>query len=211
LPADGRLVEHTLYDAHGLSPRERYQLLTSLVVPRPIGWISTTSEERVPNLAPFSYFAALASSPMLIGVSIGHHRDGTAKDTLVNIRATRVFCANVVTSDQLARMNATSARFSAEVSEFERCDVPIAWSEVADAPFVADARAVLECALSQEVDLGEAPNTLVIGEVLRVRVRRGMPTEPGTLRVDARSLEPIGRLGGTAYAMPGEVVELDRP
>ncbi|NIQ58759.1 MAG: flavin reductase family protein, partial [Gammaproteobacteria bacterium] len=76
---------------------------TSLVVPRPIGWISTRSGEGVPNLAPFSYFAAISATPMLVSVSIGARR-GEPKDTLRNIRETGAFCANIVTERHLEAM-----------------------------------------------------------------------------------------------------------
>ena len=101
-----------------LRGREQYELMTSLVVPRPIGWISTCSAGGVPNLAPFSYFAALAVRPMLVGVSVGHRRDGP-KDTLVNIRETGEFCVNVVTSSLLEAMNKTSGDYGPDVDEFE--------------------------------------------------------------------------------------------
>ena len=101
-------TSHRPFDPATLSGQERYQLLTSLVVPRPIGWISTWSAEGVANLAPFSFFAALAASPMLVGVSVGHRPQGP-KDTLVNVRARGAFCVNVVTAPLLEAMNATSA------------------------------------------------------------------------------------------------------
>ena len=82
--------------------------LNAIVVPRPIGWISTWGVNDEPNLAPFSYFNALASTPMLVGVSIGHRSSGP-KDTLVNIRDRRAFCVNIVTEPFLNAMNSTSA------------------------------------------------------------------------------------------------------
>ncbi|MEX0837648.1 MAG: flavin reductase [Gemmatimonadota bacterium] len=78
-----------------LSARDRYRLLTSLVVPRPIGWTSTWNESGSANVAPFSYYAALSATPALIGISIGS-RGADPKDTLVNVRATGALCVNVV-------------------------------------------------------------------------------------------------------------------
>nr|MDQ3309251.1 flavin reductase [Gemmatimonadota bacterium] len=133
-----------------LSGRERYQLLTSLVVPRPIAWVSTRSEAGAPNLAPFSYFAALSSSPFLVGISIGT-REGEPKDSLRNIRTTGAFCVNVVTEAQLE---------------------------------------------------GSA-NTLVIGEVLLVRLADAAPRVPGKHFVDSVALHPVGRLWGDWYSLLG--------
>lgn len=198
------------YRPSDLSGRERYQLLTSLVVPRPIGWISTWTSEGVGNLAPFSYFAALAATPMLVGVSVGHRPQGP-KDTLVNVRARRAFCVNVVSDALLEAMNATSADVPPGVDEFDLAGVTRASSSVVDAPYVGEAPAVLECRVTQEVELPGAPNTLVIAEVVGVRVADPLPLVEGTLSVDPEALRPVGRLWGAAYAMPGEIRVIPRP
>ncbi len=193
-----------------LSERERYQLLTSLVVPRPIGWISTRSPQGVPNLAPFSYFAALSSNPLLVGASIGSRR-GEPKDTLVNIRSTGVFCVNVCSQELLEAMNASSAELPPEVDEFAVAGVTPLAGEVVGAPWVGEAPAALECTLFREVPLGDGPNTLVIGEVKRVHLSRRLVLADGSWAVDPRSLRPVGRLGGDRYAILGEIRELPRP
>ncbi len=184
--------------------------MTSLVVPRPIGWLSTWGSDGVANLAPFSYFAALSVSPMLVGVSIGHLTEGP-KDTLVNVRSRGAFCANVVTEDLLIAMNETSAVVPPGVDEFELAGLRRAVSEVVDAPFVADCPAVFHCTVRQEVDLGGAPNTLVIGEVLSIRLALSLPFEDGTLLVRPEALLPVGRLGGSAYQCGGEFRRIPRP
>ena len=120
-----------------LSPRQRYRLLTSVVVPRPIGWLSTRSSAGADNLAPFSYVAALASDPMTVGVSIGHRGD-EPKDSLVNIRETGVFCTNMVTARHIEPMNRTSGDYPAGVSEFQAVGIPRAEAVEIEAPYVAD-------------------------------------------------------------------------
>lgn len=197
-------------DPDAVDARTRYHLLTSLVVPRPIGWLGTFGPDRVPNLAPFSYFAALSASPMLVGVSVGHRR-GAPKDTLVNLRARRAFCVHVVTTDFLEAMNATSADVAPDVDEFGLADLPMAVSDLVDAPYVPSCPAVLECRVRQEVDLGEAPNTFVIGRVVGVRLSEDLPFVEGTSAVDPEALRPVGRLWGPTYAMPGTVRTLPRP
>jgi flavin reductase (DIM6/NTAB) family NADH-FMN oxidoreductase RutF len=184
--------------------------MTSLVVPRPIGWLSTWGEGDVPNLAPFSYFGALSVSPMLVGVSIGHLREGF-KDTMVNLRARGAFCANVVTEPFLERMNETSATVPPQEDEFELVGLARAPSGRVDAPFVADCPAVLECVVRQEVDLGGAPNTLFIAEVVGLILSEDLPFEDDTMLVAAEALRPVGRLGGAAYAIPAEVRRILRP
>jgi len=193
-----------------LDGRERYQLLTSLVVPRPIGWLGTRAADGTDNLAPFSYFAALSASPMLVGVSIGHRRGGP-KDSLANIRAAGGFTVNVVDVEHLGPMNATSASAPPEVDEFAVAGLEKAEATRVEAPYVASAPAVLECRLEREVGLGEAPNTLVIGRVMAIRLRPSLGRVPGTLFVDTRALRPVGRLWGGAYMLPGDVTTLPRP
>lgn len=192
-----------------LEARERHQLLTSLVVPRPIGWISTYDGAGGANLAPFSYFNALASSPMLVGLSIGYRRDGP-KDSLRNVRASAAFCVNVVTEGQLAAMNETAGEFGPEVDEFEHAGLAMAPGEHVRAPYVADCPAVMECSLDRVVELGEVPNALVVGRVEAVRLSSRLRTVPGTRYVDTASLRPVGRLHGRAYGLLGEIVFLDR-
>ena len=189
--------------------RERYQLLTSLVVPRPIGWVSTRSTDGVPNLAPFSFFSAVASSPMLVSLSIGK-RGGVVEDSLRNILDQRAFCVNVVTEPQLEAMNRTAADLPPDGNEFDFAGLSVAEAETVDAPYVAECPAVLECELYKEVDLGEAGG-LVLGEVKGVRLDPELPVVEGSAFVDSEGLRPVGRLWGSAYSLLGEVRVVPRP
>ncbi|HEX2210489.1 MAG TPA: flavin reductase family protein [Longimicrobium sp.] len=199
-----------IWDTAALSGRERYQLLTSLVVPRPIAWVSTRSPEGRRNLAPFSYFAAVSATPFLVSVSIGS-RAGVEKDTLRNIRQTGAFCVNLATQPQLVAMNETAGEYGPEVDEFERAGLASAEADVVDAPYVADAPAVLECRLYRVVELEESPNTLILGEVVRVHLSDAIPLAPGTLFADTTALRPLARLWGDYYATIGETPALKRP
>ncbi len=193
-----------------LGAKERYHLLTSLVVPRPIGWISTRGPDGVPNLAPFSYFGAVSVRPMLLAVSIGHRRNGL-KDSLANIRHRGAFCVNVVSEELLEAMNESSASVPADVDEFELASLTAVDSDVVDAPFVGECRAVLECTVQQEVDLGSAPNTLIIGEVVGIRLDPALGVEGGTMIVRPEELRPVGRLGGAGYSIVDQVQRILRP
>jgi flavin reductase (DIM6/NTAB) family NADH-FMN oxidoreductase RutF len=199
-----------IVDTTAITARNRYELLTSLVVPRPIAWVSTRSAAGEPNLAPFSYFAAVSPTPFLVSVSIGH-RGGRPKDSLRNILDTGCFCVNLATVGQLAQMNHSSGEYPPEVDEFTHAGVPMAWAESVDAPYVADAPAVLECRLFKHVELEGAANTLVIGEVLRVRLSDRLPLQDGTMFVDTHALAPVARLWGDGYALIGDTPSLQRP
>lgn len=197
--------------AAALSPRQRYYLMTSLVVPRPIAWVGSRSAEGLDNLAPFSYFAALSARPMLLGVSIGMRRDGSPKDTLSNIRATGVFTVSVVTLQHLEQMNASAADFEPGVSEFERVGIDREEAATVAAPCVAGAPATLECRRSQELVLGDGSTVFVVGEVVAVRLRADLSPDPETGAVDITHLHPVGRLHGSLYAPVLETLGIDRP
>jgi flavin reductase (DIM6/NTAB) family NADH-FMN oxidoreductase RutF len=199
-----------ILDTGALTNRERYQLLTSLVVPRPIAWVSTRSEAGAANIAPFSYFAALSATPFLVGISVGS-RGGGPKDTLRNVRATGAFCVNLATESQLDQMNETSGEYGPDVDEFAHAGLELAEAEAVSAPYVADCPAVLECRLHQEVPLGDAANTLLIGEVVRVRLAEGVALSPGSCFVDHDTLHPVARLWGDHYALLGEIRSRSRP
>jgi flavin reductase (DIM6/NTAB) family NADH-FMN oxidoreductase RutF len=189
--------------------RVRYQLLTSLVVPRPIGWVSTRSVDGTPNLAPFSFFGAISATPMLLNLSIGT-RNGVAKDSLKNIRERGEFCVNVVTETQLEAMNVTAGDYAPDVDEFARAGLPVAEAETVDAPFVGNCPAVFECRLFREVEL--APGVvLVIAEAMGIRLDESLPMIEGTRFVETRSLRPVGRLGAAEYGLLGEIRTVERP
>jgi flavin reductase (DIM6/NTAB) family NADH-FMN oxidoreductase RutF len=199
-----------IWDTAALTGRERYQLLTSLVVPRPIAWVSTWSGEGRRNLAPFSYFAAISATPFLVSVSIGSRR-GEDKDTLRNIRRTGAFCVNVATEGQLAEMNETAGEYASEVDEFERAGLPSAEADSVDAPYVANCPAVMECRVFKIVELEGSTNTLVIGEVLRVHLADDVHIMPDTMFVDSAALRPLARLWGDFYSTIGDTPALKRP
>ena len=185
-------------------------MITSLVVPRPIGWISTWDASGRANLAPYSFFNAISASPMLVAVSIGQ-RKGALKDTLLNVRSHGDFCVNVVTEPLLEAMNTTSAEVGPEVDEFELAGLARAASDRVNAPYVAECPAVFECELSQEVDLGESPNVLVIGEVVGVRLSDSLSMADGTMTVDSGALRAVGRMSGAEYMLPRGMKILPRP
>jgi flavin reductase (DIM6/NTAB) family NADH-FMN oxidoreductase RutF len=200
----------TLIDPATLEARDRYRLTISLIVPRPIGWISTFSQDGLPNLAPYSFFNAFSASPLLVGASIGR-RSGGPKDTLTNIRQSGVFVVNVVGEPHLEAMVRTSGDWAADVDEFREAGLTMANADRVDAPYVADAAAVLECRLFKEVDLGASPNVLIIGEVVAIRLGEGVTMDPETYHVDVNGLRPVGRLGRDEYGLIGEVRRVPRP
>lgn len=180
--------------------RELYLLLTGLVIPRPIAWVSTVAVDGVRNLAPHSYFNLVSHDPPHVAFSATGVRD-----TLTNLRGTGEFVVNLVTAELVARMNLTATDFPPEQDEFVWAGLTAVPAVRVAPPRVAEAPAHLECRVAQEVPVGSA--TLVIGEVVQVHVD---PRVWRDGRVDPALLDPVGRLAGTGYARLGEVFTLPR-
>ena len=203
-----------------IDPRtfERFNLiLTGVVVPRPIAFVSTISTDGVVNLAPYSFFNAVAYNPPTVVFSSSRKAAGwqdKRKDTLTNIEETGEFVVNVVVDDIAAAMNATAAEYPSDVSEFVIAGLTEAPSEVVKAPRVLESPVNMECRLSQIVNIGEQPHQhgLVIGEIVRMHLREDVLYEgPNGYRVNHQALQPTGRLSGNAYCRTDDVYELIRP
>jgi flavin reductase (DIM6/NTAB) family NADH-FMN oxidoreductase RutF len=182
-------------------PRQVYFLLTGLVVPRPIAWVSTFGPDGVRNVAPHSYFNVVAHDPPHVVFS-----SSGEKDTLRNIRARGEFVVNIVTRDLVEPMNLTAADLPADEDEFAWAGLEAAPAVAVDAPRVAAAKAHLECRAVEEVRAGNGH--IVVGEVVHVHIA---PSVWRDGRVDPHLLDPVCRLAGTGYASLGEVFTLPRP
>jgi flavin reductase (DIM6/NTAB) family NADH-FMN oxidoreductase RutF len=193
-----------------LEPPDAYRLMTSLVIPRPIGWISTISADDEPNLAPFSFFNAVAGPPPTVMVSIAKRSGGVdLKDTVSNARATRQFVAHIVERRLGERMNATSGEWPPGVDEFEQAGLARVASTDVRPLRLADAAVAMECQLSQVVPVEGTSYTMLLGRVVRFHLREGLLRPNGL--ADPRLIDPIARLGGDEYTTLGEVFEMARP
>lgn len=193
-------------DGHGL----KHNPFNAIVTPRPIGWISTRGADGQDNLAPYSFFNAVAYVPpqvMFASTSAKPDRDGT-KDSVGNIRETGVFCVNIVEYAMREVMNVTSGPWPKETDEFTKAGISRAdCSEIACSR-VTDAPASLECRMTQIVKLDGDANYLVIGEVVGVHMRDDC-IEDGMFNV--LSYQPLTRLGYRDYSRITEVFSLARP
>lgn len=194
-----------ILDPSQLPPNDVYRVLISAVVPRPIALVSTRGSDGGVNLAPFSYFNALASAPPLIGVSINDRGDDP-KDTLRNIRETGEFVVNVVNRAIMEPMVRTAGEWPRSVSEFGPSGLTPRASVKVGPPSVAESPLQLECRLHREIPLGNC--FLIVGEVVLVNVADDVLVEG---RIDPERLDAVGRLGGELYAPLGEVVKVVRP
>ncbi|HSJ28569.1 MAG TPA: flavin reductase family protein [Acidimicrobiia bacterium] len=203
------MPEKRVIDPTAVEATDAYKLLIGLVVPRPIGWIGTVDAEGARNLAPFSFFNAVAATPPTVMFS-PLTSQGAEKDTLRNVKATGEFTVNMVSDDLAEAMNATSGRYPPEVDEFALAGLTAVEGVVVAAPMVAEARANLECRVTRLVPVGRPPMdaTLVIGEVVAFHVREDLLD--GT-RVDQAGLDLIGRMGGPNYTRTRDTFGMERP
>lgn len=189
-----------------------YHLLTSIVAPRPIAWVSTISGDGVSNLAPYSFFNAVAGFPPTIMFSVAsRRREPHEKDTLRNIREVDEFVCHVVDEETAQLMVKSAVEYPPGVSEFEILHLEtIASVDVKPLRLVA-APVAMECKVTQIVPVEGATNTMVLGKVLRFHVRDDL-YRPALGLVDTVAMKPITRLGGPVeYTKIGELLFLKVP
>jgi flavin reductase (DIM6/NTAB) family NADH-FMN oxidoreductase RutF len=192
-------------DPRDHTPLDNYKVLTNLVVPRPIAWVTSKSESGVINLAPFSFFNAVGSDPMYIVIGIGKTADGQPKDTARNIASAGEFVVNLVTEELIDAMNLSAAEFPPDESELTAAGLHTADSAAIKVPRLAEARAALECKLHQQLAMGS--NTLIIGEVVMFQVADQLVGP----RLHINGFAPIGRLGSPSmYCRTTDRFELAR-
>jgi flavin reductase (DIM6/NTAB) family NADH-FMN oxidoreductase RutF len=189
-----------------------YKLMIGAILPRPIGWISTVDAAGQANLAPFSFFNAVASRPpTVVFCPTIREFDAGPKDTLRNVRTTGEFVVNIVTEALAEAMNVTSTEFPPQVDEFAAAGVTAAPSAAVAPPRVAESPVHFECRLHQIVEVGSDPGggAIVVGRVVHLHV------DPSVLvdgdKIDLAALRPIGRLSGAAYCRVTDVFQMPRP
>jgi flavin reductase (DIM6/NTAB) family NADH-FMN oxidoreductase RutF len=179
------------------------------VGPRPIAWVSSVGADGSHNLAPFSFFNAVANRPLTVMVSISARSGGGSKDTLRNVQEIGEFVLNLADEALARQMNESSGEWAYGVNEFERAGLTAVASVDVKPPRVEEAAIAMECRLSQVVPVGQTSYTMILGEVLRFHLREGLLRPNGL--VDATKSRPIARLGGDEYATIGRVFEMKRP
>ena len=176
---------------------ERYKLLIGLVIPRPIGWVSTWSEGGVANCAPFSFFNVISEDPPLCILSFNRRTDGAMKHTLKNIRRTGEYVVNLADESTANAMHASSGEFAEDESEFVKAGLTPVPAVAVQHPRIAEAAASLECKVERRIEFGPE-RELVIGEILHLHAREGI-VDPTTKRVSEENYRPIGRLYASRY------------
>ena len=193
-------MPRTDFDPATTDPTALYRVVNSVVVPRPIAWVSSTSAEGVDNVAPHSFFTVASARPAVVQfTSVGH------KDSLANVLATGEFVVNLAPEPLFEEINATATDFPPEVDEFEAVGLEREPSAKVTPPRVAGSPVAIECELHGTEDFGES--VVVFGRVVWIAVDDAAMVDG---RPQISLLKPLARLGGREWSTIGEIKEISR-
>ncbi|MFQ5914580.1 MAG: flavin reductase family protein [Nitrospinota bacterium] len=201
-------------DPSGHNGRQNYLLLSGMVVPRPIGFITSLSADGLLNAAPFAYFNAVANKPPMVIFSPtyqgaekeGYSGEKEKKDSLRNVEETGEFVVNIVTEDIAEAVNICASSYEHGVSELEKAGLTPLPSRIVKPPRVAESPGSLECQVRHIIDLGS--HNLIVGQVVMFHLRDDL-FEDGTVNV--HRLRPIARLSKNYYTRCQDIFEMVRP
>ena len=191
-------------DPAALDRRSAYRLLISCVIPRPIAFVTTLSKQGVTNLAPFSFFNGVSSTPPIVSISVGSRKEGR-KDTWVNIEETGEFVVNVVVPELMDGVIIGAKDLPHNVSELELAKLKTLPSAKVKPPRLADSPIQMECVRYKIVEV--EGTALILGRVAMFHVRDEVFREG---RVDPRLMTFVGRLGDELYCRVTDIFERKR-
>ena len=190
--------------AAGLDPEATYKLITGIIVPRPIAWVTTLSPGGAVNLAPFSAFTFVSNKPPMVGINIGR-KAGRLKDTGVNIPAGGEFVVNIADENLIEPVHLSAIEYAPEVSEADLLGLELKASQAVRVPSLAAAPISLECRFHSATAYGETGSEFMVGEVLVFHIRDGLCVNG---KIDTAQLRPLCRIGGPNYAKLGEILSM---
>lgn len=198
-------------DPNELSERENYKFLVGSIIPRPIAFVTTLSEDGVLNGAPFSYFNIVTSNPPMISISV-QRINGKMKDTARHAITKGELVIHIVDEQNVERVNVTAASVSSGVSEVTLANMTQIASKRITVPGVEEAKIRMECTLERAIEIGGTEDKigcdLLIARIVQFHVDSTLYNRG---RIDARQLKAVSRLAGASYAKVGETFEIERP
>jgi flavin reductase (DIM6/NTAB) family NADH-FMN oxidoreductase RutF len=199
-----------LFDFQALAARDRYKLLVSTIVPRPIAWVVTMDQNGVPNAAPYSFFNTFANEPPVVIIGIGGRKAGDAKDTGNNIRETGEFVVNLVSADNGAAMNITAIDFPPGVDELKQAGLTTTPSTRIKPPRITESPVAFECERMMTLEIHN-DRSLVVGRVLAMHVRDDCVLDAARCYIDTPKLDLLGRMHGAGgYIRTTDIIEIPR-
>lgn len=193
-----------------LTTKENYKLLIGSIVPRPIAFITSLSNDNIVNGAPFSYFNIVSSNPPMVSISIGR-RSGNMKDTARNINDRKEFVIHLVNKDNVEEINKTAASLSPNESEIKLTSLTLIESETIAVPSIKETPVRFECRLERQIELGENEEIrtdLIIGKITHYHIDPSI-YQDGKINID--QLQAMSRLAGADYATIGDIYTIERP
>jgi len=187
-----------------LDAETAYRLITGVVVPRPIAWVTSLSATGVLNLAPFSAFTFVSPKPPMLAISVGR-KGGIYKDTAQNILNNEEYVVHIADSSLMNAVHESSTEHPPDVSEVEELRLSTLPGERIKVPRLAAAPIAMECRFRQCLEFGETRSRLIIGEVLVFHIKDGLLNNG---KIETEALDPIARIAGPRYARLGEIVTL---
>ncbi|MEW6640237.1 MAG: flavin reductase family protein [Pseudomonadota bacterium] len=192
-------------DPAGLGAEKIYRLMTGIVVPRPIAWVTSLSSKGVLNLAPFSAFTFVSQKPPMLAISVGR-KAGVYKDTAHNILDTEEYVIHIADAPLMKTVHDSSVEHPPEVSEVELLNLETLPSECIKVPRLVAPPVAMECRFRQCLEFGDARSRLIVGEVVMFHIRDGLVVNG---KIETQALDPIARIAGPRYARLGEIVTLN--
>ena len=187
-----------------LDAETAYRLITGVVVPRPIAWVTSLSATGVLNLAPFSAFTFVSPKPPMLAISVGR-KGGIYKDTAQNILNNEEYVVHIADSSLMTAVHESSTEHPPDVSEVEELRLSTLPGERIKVPRLAAAPIAMECRFRQCLEFGETRSRLIVGEVLVFHIRDGLLNNG---KIETEALDPIARIAGPRYARLGEITTL---
>jgi flavin reductase (DIM6/NTAB) family NADH-FMN oxidoreductase RutF len=187
-----------------LDPETAYRLITGVVVPRPIAWVTSLSATGVLNLAPFSAFMFVSPKPPMLAISVGR-KGNIYKDTAQNILNNEEYVVHIADSSLMTAVHESSTEHPPDVSEVDELGLATLPGERIKVPRLAAAPIAMECRFRQCLEFGETRSRLIVGEVLVFHIRDGLLNNG---KIETEALDPIARIAGPRYARLGEIVTL---
>ena len=198
------------FDPKTNTERENYKLLIGTIIPRPVAFVTSTTEDGTINGAPFSYFNIISSNPPMISLGL-QRKEGKMKDTARNILNQKEFVVHIVDETNVEAINITAASLPPNQSEVEKANLSLIPSESISVPGITEAKVRFECTLEHVVELGKDGTIgvdLVIGKISRFHIDEEI-YESG--RINSDKLAAVSRLAGSNFAKIGEKFSIERP
>jgi flavin reductase (DIM6/NTAB) family NADH-FMN oxidoreductase RutF len=199
------------FDFDSMTAQDRYKILISTVLPRPIAWVTSLSPDGAPNAAPYSFFNVMGHDPAILVIGVQRHPEGRFKDTSANILATGEFVVNLVSRDTLEAMNITCIDAPPEVDELQLAGLETSPSVKVAPPRIAASPVAFECRLHTSLSFGPQ-QAMIVARVVHAHVQDDMVLDATRRHVDVERLHLVGRTHGSDwYIDVKDPYQLPRP